>query len=178
MSRACKGEHSLPPEFTRALGVMRSQMKGGLQPLASISADVWQHGTNHLYSGHFTSRDIPSEAHWRWNQTRAPETLTIDGRTIRVLKLSARPRLPGDHRAPSLKLWQFSISQGGCQYAMTLFWCEKGRTDDSFSHSSLHKAPSEPEESPDWNSLRLEDFSFLYHFMADPKLASFLWPTY
>jgi len=150
--------HSIPPEYRRIAGVVDYfLMSTEIQVNAELSKDVATTGNIQIVYRSFNARDIPGGEDWRWNQTKARQTLQLPHTKEKAIIFKLIPRLrkkgAADKRLPKFKLWQLRIFPK-FTIPFWVLYCEKGNE----------------------SNLLIEDYSFLYKFMEEKSVAQSLWP--
>ena len=165
------GSEGLPPEFRYCLQVIQDNLHQ-LEQRKRVGVDHTVYHTDRIqiFCPPISLTDIPSENHWKWNQTKSRFEVVLAGfnRPASLVKLTARKRGTSSLPVPSLKLWLCTIpSCDQLEEAITVTWCEKGLL-----------VPGSPPGTvpPPQSSPRIEDYDFLAHLMPE-ALARSLWPS-
>ena len=168
----------LQPEYIRALSVLDTHLHK-LVPsnFTNVNHDIYSQGNLVMFCDSFATRYIPSDTHWRWNQTRSRKSTYLPGHNlyINIIKLIPRKRnVPSTEIVPLYKLWMFELSQtpGSKHPFATVMWCERGTVLNPMFPSVTKRRHTTTQRK---NSIDfLGELSFLADFMQ-PELANSLW---
>ena len=125
---------TLPPEYARALRALCDRFDPTTCEIRTTSSpvteEVWQNESFTVYDYEVPAKAIPSDSHWRWNQTKSRKEASLDDAKTSFFKLCPRKRLkrgplPRGCSLPSYKLWMFEVTLPD-QPTLFALWCEKG----------------------------------------------------
>ena len=138
--QAAFGEVPIRPEYAKALDVLRmaiSQQGPWIQP-SEVRSMKGCPATNFMALSKvaFSASDIPSEAHWGWNQSGKMQTYPCEDMQVRMVKYMPRfKRGRGQKQAvPHYKIWIISAFKVG--ETVHFCWMERGQPPLSFGSCS------------------------------------------
>ena len=129
----------------------------------------------------FSSRPLhlPTESNWVWNQSLRKVQGLCEGGTYVIHKTTARKRRGFDGKAPSYKVWLFTLQLDHLMYPLYAMWCERGR-EPLVTVSSPVKLEEDPlsaiktECTEEWD-VSLSSLSFLAPFTTEELAKEFGW---
>lgn len=150
-------EADLQPEHLNALETVLTRINKN--QFTNTTNSICKNDQVTVLSQCISVKSIPSDKHWRWNQTKSKKTVSIPDERVSVslCKLIPRRRIPRTIEViPSHKLWLLEIRYDNGSPTKFAAWCEKGNKDEPV--------------------LDIRMFSFLADFM-DPEIANTIWPS-
>ena len=158
---------SLSPEEKRAIQKLCKSLPSlRIQSCDSATSDIYIDGNVSMFELPFTTRCIPSDKWWRWNQTKSQKKVELQGRiSVMLAKLIPRKsNIKGQlecKAVPHYKIWQYVVSVPLKEPAI-VFWCEKGTNPNRLTESSaLDDMFSDVAPSPPTNRLYATKISFI-----------------
>lgn len=119
----------LPREYVRALTMLETHLdRLPLSNKDDMDKRIWVENSVYKVDGPYSTRSLPSEDRWRWNQSKSRKSAILSNNTnVDFYKLCTRKRDPGDSefQSPGYKLWKFEVNKPNSEPIVVL-WCEKG----------------------------------------------------
>jgi len=165
------------PEECRALFVVEQILPISMQQFikAPTVEDLCVSGSITCIQGKLTTKKLPREKSWLWNQSRAPsKTKDVTGSiNLQFNKFNTRKstRTPNAPQPPRLKIWLFTLTYNTGEVC-SVVWCEKGFP--SVRNLST-KAPEQVEDNELSEDLSLSDLKFLRPFVSEDIAESLGW---
>lgn len=165
----CRSMHTLEltklkPEDKRALGVLSITLnERGTNPRNYMSQDVWINNRVSTFYAPLSTKSIPSDKEWRWNQTRAKKVAYLEnfGAHVTFAKLITRKTRSTTQAIPNYKLWHFTLSFNGRNDSTVVLWCEKGKPESEAAQ------PTEKPCLPDSNNNDTQEHKLLLSFICN-----------
>jgi len=164
------------PEQCRALFVVEQVLTISMRQFMSVPEveELCVLGSITFIQGKLTTKRLPREKYWLWNQSRAPSR-TVDSTgsiNLQFNKFNTRKSTttPNGPQPPILKIWLFTLTYTYTGEVYSIIWCEKG-----FPPKKTLEPPVSLEQESKPDDLCLADLKFLRPFVSEDIAETFGW---
>jgi len=129
------------PEQQRAIGVLIKALPLRDTMYIKTKNRYKMFPTNFMAFSSEPFHKLPHEDHWMWNQSNAKVSTKLDsGAEVTFQKMNTRKK-KNFTKAPSYKIWLFTVLSNTSNEEFFFMWCEKGLNTDKSSHN-IQSLPS------------------------------------